>query len=309
MPAGLDRSAISGAISERYPNAAQRPFMPDWFQPGASPLPARPDDAARPGERPGRGDLADGDRPIPPDVRPPGPQPPVPPGPRPPVPPGPRPPAPHPPGWRPPVVHPPVWHPWYRPGHYYPPGFWWRPVTPVAVTGWFVGWWAQPVYYSYGSGGNVYYENNVVYVNGEQYGSPEQYYQDTSKLAASVPEVTDAQAEGMEWMPLGVFAVTHGDVNDTNMLLQLAVNKEGVIAGTFYNESTEAGHPVEGMVDRKTQRAAWKTADGTNDNVVMETGIYNLTQDEVSVLVHFGPDTTQTWTLVRVEQPEESKTE
>jgi hypothetical protein len=62
------------------------------------------------------------------------------------------------------------------------------------------------------------------------------------------------------------------------------------------------------MVDRKTQRAAWKTADGTNESIVMETGIYNLTQDEVSVLVHFGPDTTQTWTMVRVEPPEQAQT-
>jgi hypothetical protein len=178
-------------------------------------------------------------------------------------------------------------------------------VTAAAVTGWFVGRWTQPVYYSYGSGGTVYYENNVVYVDGQEYGTPEQYYEDTSQLAASVPEITETQAEEMEWMPLGVFAITQEDVNATNMLLQLAVDKDGVIGGTFYNESTEVAHPVEGMVDQKTQRAAWRTADGTNENVVMETGIYNLTQDEVSVLVHFGPETTQTWTMVRVDLPED----
>ena len=37
------------------------------------------------------------------------------------------------------------------------------------MTGWLVnGFATQPVYYSYGSGGTVYYENNVVYVNGEK---------------------------------------------------------------------------------------------------------------------------------------------
>ncbi len=180
-------------------------------------------------------------------------------------------------------------------------------MTAAAVTGWFVGRWTRPIYYTYGSGGTVYYENNMVYVNGQQYGTPEQYYTNTAELAASVPEVTDEQAEAMEWMPLGVFAITQENVNETNMLIQLAVNKEGVIAGTFYNESTDVGHPVEGMVDQETQRAAWRAADGTNENIVMETGVYNLTQDEASVLVHFGPETTQTWTLVRVEQPEEAE--
>lgn len=175
------------------------------------------------------------------------------------------------------------------------------------MTGWFVGRWTRPVYYTYGSGGTVYYENNVVYVNGEEYGTAEQYYEDTTQLATSVPEFTEEQAEEMEWMPLGVFAITHEDVNETNMLLQLAVDKNGVIGGTFYNESTEVAHPVEGMVDQKTQRAVWRAADGTNENIVMETGIYNLTEDEVSVLVHFGPETTQTWTMVRVDPPEESE--
>ncbi len=98
----------------------------------------------------------------------------------------------------------------------------------------------------------------------------------------------------MEWMPLGVFALTAEGVNASSMYLQLAVSKEGVIAGTFYNESTGATHPVEGMVDEKTQRAVWKAADGTNANIVMETGLYNLTQDQAEVLVHFGPEKTQT---------------
>jgi len=34
------------------------------------------------------------------------------------------------------------------------------------------------------------------------------------------------------------------------------------------------------------------------------TGLQNLTQDVGSCLVHFGPDKTQTWLLVRLKQPE-----
>jgi hypothetical protein len=44
----------------------------------------------------------------------------------------------------------------------------------------------------------------------------------------------------------------------------LAVSKEGIIAGTFYNESTGTTHPVEGMVDEETQRAIWKAANSLN---------------------------------------------
>ena len=203
------------------------------------------------------------------------------------------------------MARPPAWHPWYRPG-YRPPGYWWRPVTAAALTSWFVwGPWGQPVYYSYGTGGTVYYEGDTVYIEGDEYGSSDQYFQDTYNVADAVPEISDEQADTMEWMPLGVFAVTQEDVNATNLLIQLAVSKDGIIAGTIYNETTEVAHPLEGMVDQKTQRAVWKAADGTNENIVMEAGIFNLAEDTATVLVHFGPETTQTWTLVRIDPPEE----
>jgi len=125
-----------------------------------------------------------------------------------------------------------------------------------------------------------------------------------------VPETAAEQAEEMEWMPLGVFALTAEGVNASSMYLQLALSKEGIIAGTFYNESTGATHAIEGMVDAETQRAAWKAADGTNPDLIMETGVYNLTQDTADVLVHFGPEKTQEALLVRLdesERPEQSE--
>ncbi len=167
--------------------------------------------------------------------------------------------------------------------------------------------WPQPIYYRYGTGGNVYYQNNTVYIDNRQYASAAQYYQEASTIASSAPKMDEQQAEKIEWMPLGVFAITADEVNASSMYLQLAVSKEGMIAGTFYNESTGAVHPVEGAVDQKTQRAAWKAADGTNANLIMETGIYDLTEDQASVLMHFGPDETQTALLVRLEEPKEPK--
>jgi hypothetical protein len=61
----------------------------------------------------------------------------------------------------------------------------------------------------------------VVYVNGEQYGSSQQYYNDTTQIGTSVPEMTDEQAAQMEWMPLGVFALTSEGVNASSMYLRL----------------------------------------------------------------------------------------
>ena len=85
------------------------------------------------------------------------------------------------------------------------------------------------------------------------------------------------------------------------MVFQLAVNKKGVIRGNYYDQVTQTNLPVTGAVDKQSQRVAWKVA--TGQGLVVETGLYNLTQDESSALVHYGADRTEQDLLVRVKQP------
>lgn len=124
-------------------------------------------------------------------------------------------------------------------------------------------------------------------------------------IATSVPEYTETQAAELEWLPLGVWAITKEGVSEADRLLQLSVNKNGIIAGTYFNETTETTVPVEGKVDSATQRAAWHLMDEKNNKVVMETGVYNLTEDVTNALLHYGPDQTSDVILVRIDQPEE----
>jgi hypothetical protein len=206
---------------------------------------------------------------------------------------------------------------WQRPGHDHkhwrwqshwhsrPASHWWRPATWAAVGGWFTWTWAKPYYFDYGT--SVVYQDNSVYYGEQEVASAEDYYQQAEVIAESVPE--DVDAENVEWLPLGVFAIAEGDVADSGMLLQLAVSKEGIIAGTYYNETTGSSRPVEGTVDQKSQRAAWKFSDEKGQEIVFETGVYNLTKDETKCLVHFGPDKTQTWTMIRLPASEEETSE
>jgi hypothetical protein len=83
----------------------------------------------------------------------------------------------------------------------------------------------------------------------------------------------------------------------------LAQFKEGVIRGNLQDDLADKVMPVIGAVDKKTQRVAMKLVG--NDSLVVETGLYNLTNDEVPVLVHFGPDRQEPRTLIRLRQPEE----
>ena len=167
---------------------------------------------------------------------------------------------------------------WGARGPYYA----WSPFTWAAFGSFLGGRWptAQPVYYSYGQGGNVFYENNVVYVNGQAAGTPDQYYQQARSQAAAAPAADQTNAQEQEWLPLGVFALTSEDTGDSQAVVQLAVNKQGVIAGTYYNEANQVNRPIQGTVDPQTQRAAMSFADNKNTDRVLETGIENLTKDE-----------------------------
>ena len=87
------------------------------------------------------------------------------------------------------------------------------------------------------------------------------------------------------------------------MIFQLAVDKQGAIHGNYYSQVTDSSTPVSGSVNKKNQRAAWHIAN--NKTTVIETGLYNLTKDQSTALVHYGPDKTEQFVLVRMKKPEE----
>src|SRR5262249_34314081 len=111
--------------------------------------------------------------------------------------------------------------------------------------------------------------------------------------------------EKEEWQSLGVFAVVKGEETEANHIFQVAINKEGLIRGNYYNGLTDTSVPIAGSVDRKTQRAAWTIGD--KKEPVFETGLGNLTQAETTMLVHFGKERTEQWTLVRLEAPKDQE--
>jgi hypothetical protein len=174
----------------------------------------------------------------------------------------------------------------------------WAPYATIAT---FCGYPATPEVYDYGA--NVVYEDNQVYYNGEPVATAEAYATQASDLAAAGQAAKPAEMD--EWQPLGVFALVQGDEKDANNIFQMAINKDGVIRGNYYNGLTDTTLPIYGSVDTKAQRAAWIVGD--KKDTVYETGVGNLSQPETSLLVHVGKDRTQQWTLVRLEPPEETK--
>ncbi len=157
-----------------------------------------------------------------------------------------------------------------------------------------------PVSYNYGT--NVVCRDGNVMVDGQNVGTAEEFSQQASDLAETGAAAATSDTD--QWMPLGVFAMVRNANQHPQMILQLAINQQGVLRGNFTDEVTDHTMPVQGAVDPQTQRMAWTVGD--NKNTVMEVGLSNLTEGDAAALLHKNGKT-QRWLLVRLSQPRPGK--
>ncbi len=188
---------------------------------------------------------------------------------------------------------------------------------------------SYPAAYDYGN--NITYQDNNVYYGTEPVATAAEYNNQANTLATRAPDVSPTTTDNnvttsesslaleskqaselpklkpeneKDWKPLGVFSLVQGGQTDSSKLFQLMVNKDGYIRGNFYDVLTDEVKPVNGAIDKKSMRAAWKVS-GVKD-VVYDTGLSNLLKPQSPILIHMGKEQTQQWELVRLEQPGKS---
>ncbi len=201
-------------------------------------------------------------------------------------------------------------HPFVYWWHYmwtnHPIWSWWRVTAPYRWCDWntcssYYGWsgnYAQPVSYEYTDQG--------VYADGREVKTNEQYTKQALELARTGAEklkkaADEKRTDKLEWLPLGVFSLNDKKDGDPAMFLQIALSKEAIVAGTYFNAQTSENLEIVGGLDKETQRVALVI--GGKEDMVIETGMYNLTENESSALLHFEGGTIQNWTLVRMPEP------
>lgn len=173
---------------------------------------------------------------------------------------------------------------------------WWRPAAWATLAAWGTWRWSTPYYYD--EGGYVYP------LSADEYAYSYPY--DATTTATQTVQTQPAQTTATvseDWLPLGVFAVASNSnaAAYTNLFIQLALNRNGEIAGVLYNSTTDDAQDLTGMVDTTSQKAYWPM-DNRADAPIASTGIYNLTEDQTPINVHFADGSDQTWTLVRLQQ-------
>lgn len=156
---------------------------------------------------------------------------------------------------------------------------------------------------SYGYGQNVTNQGGNVLHDGQVVGTSEEFSQQAADLA-QIGQQAEASADG-DWLPIGVFALVRSEEQHAQLTVQLAINKQGILRGNYTDLVSDHTQPIEGSVDKQTQRAAWTV--GENKNFIMEAGLSNLTSGEAPALIH-KHNRTEKWLLISLPKPDSEDT-
>lgn len=127
---------------------------------------------------------------------------------------------------------------------------------------------------------------------------PQQFAPSTQAAELIKSGVTDPPKDA-KLLPLGVYSLAPKGQHEASAMLQLSVSKDGVLRGSYYDLLSNQAHPVQGAVDKKTQRVAWTV--GSNGKVLFETSLANLTQETGPLSVHYENGQSRQWTVARYE--------
>jgi hypothetical protein len=83
-------------------------------------------------------------------------------------------------------------------------------------------------------------------------------------------------------------------------VIQLVVNREGVVRGSHYDLLSEAVEEVQGTVDKKELRVAWTI--GSSGKVTFQAPLGELTKAEGRVTAQFPDGKQASWRAVRLEK-------
>lgn len=110
----------------------------------------------------------------------------------------------------------------------------------------------------------------------------------------------DAKAAG-EWLPLGVFALQPTGSADATRMLQLSVNRDGLLRGDHFDVLSEETQAIKGAIDKTTQRVAWTI--GKGGRVVFQSTLADLTQPEGAATAFFPDGKSSAWQLKQTAAP------
>ena len=126
--------------------------------------------------------------------------------------------------------------------------------------------------------------------------------EDAAELAATGATAQDPQAA---FLPLGVFSVAPKGKKEAAALVHLAVSKDGLVRGTYYNLKTDKDENIEGAVNKEDGSMAW-TVQGKKEEV-FHAWLDDVTDPPGPVTVRIGKGPTHVWTMARYTEKDEQR--
>jgi hypothetical protein len=198
------------------------------------------------------------------------------------------------PGWY--GNHPNAWHHGY--------GNWWAGTTFGAAATWLGLSAANPLTYAYPSAVPTVYtsDTGATQVNQLADGTAPETI-DVAAVAAKLAQngATEPPKDA-QFLPLGVFSLAPENQPEASVMVQLAVSKDGVLRGSYFDLVSDQEKKIHGSIDKQTQRAAWTV--GPQGKVVFETALANLTEEKGPVSLHYENGQIGRWTMARFDDPE-----
>ena len=94
-------------------------------------------------------------------------------------------------------------------------------------------------------------------------------------------------AEDAQWMSLGVFEIMPAGQSEASRVVQLAVDREGVVRGTLCDRISDEVGDLHGAIDKQSLLVTWTI--GEHGDVVFEIPLAELSKPQGSLTIHF-PD-------------------
>ncbi|QGJ69002.1 Hypothetical protein PBC10988_6670 [Planctomycetales bacterium 10988] len=180
----------------------------------------------------------------------------------------------------------------------------WAMATWGRMTTWLaLGTSATPVYYSSAVPTTAYYETtaagtpsevnvNIDEVTVVQPSTTEEVVK-LAKVDSTMPDPNDPS-----WMSLGVYALSPPNSSDSDQLLQIYLNQNGQVTGTYLDLTADTSMPFQGSVDKETQRVAWKL--GETAPIYFESTLAQLTQPQSPVTLYIDSREPEIWMMVQI---------
>jgi hypothetical protein len=114
-------------------------------------------------------------------------------------------------------------------------------------------------------------------------------------------ETTDPIEDDAQYLSFGVFGIAAPGSQDASALIQLAVDRQGVLYGNYYDVLTGKESPITGKVDKQTELATFKVEG--NESVEFEVSLVSLTQPTGTLTLRTADGKTRQASLSRLEDP------